>query len=138
MDNASKALIIAGGVLIGVLIISIGMYLYTLFRSSYADSMALLGSYQKARFNSELTKYGTSDGTPIPVTGDQVWNILSYVQEAKNDDYSVAVDIESEGNITVDNYRRMLFFTDTCLRVYNYTYEYGSDGVISRVTINNT
>jgi hypothetical protein len=136
MDNAAKALLIAGGILIGVLIISIGMYLYTSFRSAYSDSMNLLDSYQIARFNSVLTQYGIYDGeSAIDVTGDQVWNILSYVDEAQNDDYSIATGILSTGDITVENYRKKLFFTDTCLNSFKYTYKYGSDGVINEVSI---
>jgi len=136
MDNAAKALLIAGGILIGVLIISIAMYMYTLFKGAYSDSMTLLKSYQIARFNSVLTQYGSYDGSnPITLTGDQVWNILSYVEEAKNDDYSIAADIESTGNLTVDNYKKLLFFTDTSLITFNYTYQYGPDGVIREVNI---
>ena len=43
MENASKALMIAGGILIGVLIISLGVYLFnnsSILSSSYSDKLS--------------------------------------------------------------------------------------------------
>lgn len=67
MENASKALIIAGAILISILIISIGIYLY-----SNSGSMAILNANASSqemlimKFNKEYTMYeGNQRGTAV-------------------------------------------------------------------------
>ena len=53
MENASKALLIGGGVLIALLILSIGVYLFVEFRN-------LGTSYEKNIETSEIQKFNTN------------------------------------------------------------------------------
>lgn len=57
MENASKALIMAGGVLIGILIISLAVYLFTDFGSISAQINAQNAQKQIVEFNSKFTSY---------------------------------------------------------------------------------
>ena len=57
MENASKALIMAGGVLIGVLILSLMAYLFVDFGSTSAEIHKQNEEKQIAEFNSKFTAY---------------------------------------------------------------------------------
>ena len=72
MENASKALLIAGGVLIVVLIISLAVYLFADFGSKSASINAQNSQKQLSAFNSKFTSYqGFKDA-------DGNWQITIY------------------------------------------------------------
>ncbi len=88
MENATKALIIAGAVLISILLISVGIMVF----NSAADpiSQAQSSSEQQAvqMFNESFTSYlGTG------VTGQQARGVVSAViaSNAKNQDHQVTI-----------------------------------------------
>lgn len=58
MENASKALIIAGAILLSILIIAIGMFIYTSSQSTISDSMTQMSTQEIEAFNSQFTIYG--------------------------------------------------------------------------------
>lgn len=57
MENASKALLMAAGVLIGMLIISLGVYLFINFGTSSSQIHANIETNQLNQFNSQFTSY---------------------------------------------------------------------------------
>ena len=57
MENASKALLMAAGVLIGVLIMSLAVYLFVSFGATSADVHEKVRINQINKFNSQFTKY---------------------------------------------------------------------------------
>lgn len=64
MENASKALIIAGAILISILIIAIGMYIYTSSSSSIYGATSQMNSQEVTAFNQTWTNYeGTQKGS---------------------------------------------------------------------------
>lgn len=64
MENASKALIIAGAILISILIIAIGMYIYTSSSSSIYGATSQMNSQEITAFNQGWTNYeGTQTGS---------------------------------------------------------------------------
>ena len=72
MENASKALLMAGGVLIGILIISLAVYLFADFGSKSASINAQNSQKQLSAFNSKFTSYqGFKDA-------DGNWQITIY------------------------------------------------------------
>ncbi len=78
MENASKALIIAGAILISILIIAIGMYIYTSSRSSIDEGVGQMSTQEKEAFNSKWTQY---DGE---FSGNQVKSMInSIISNAK-------------------------------------------------------
>ena len=64
MENASKALIIAGAILLSILIIGLGMFIYQ--QASGAMGNANLDPQKIQAYNSEFTSYeGTKSGTQV-------------------------------------------------------------------------
>lgn len=57
MENASKALIIAGAILLSILIIAIGMYIYNSSQNSIYGAADQISSQEKDAFNSQWTTY---------------------------------------------------------------------------------
>lgn len=57
MENASKALIIAGGVLISVLVLSLAVYLFTVFGGSTKQINDQVTESQISQFNVQFTQY---------------------------------------------------------------------------------
>ena len=57
MENASNALLMVAAVLIGVMIISIGVYLFSVFGDSTSAIEKQIEQSQIAKFNSQFTKF---------------------------------------------------------------------------------
>ena len=94
MENASNALIIAGGVLIGVLILSLAVYLFADFGSTSAEINKKTQEQQLVQFNSKFTTY---ESTEKKWTVYDVVTVAGYARE--NNKYYT--DGESDG--LVDN-----------------------------------
>lgn len=125
MDSASKAIIIAGGMLIGVLVISISMYMLTSFRQVYESSMTEFEMQQIASFNSFFTQYGSV------IKGYDAYNIIGKINEVnanQDSDYFIHFD----NNITRE---KDFYYTENFLKDFSYSYKYDADGVIYRVYI---
>lgn len=65
MENASKALIMAAGLLIGIAIISLGVYLFATFGAMAADTNKQVEQQQMEQFNSKYTSYQGKGGLTI-------------------------------------------------------------------------
>lgn len=63
MENASKALIMVAGVLIGILILSLAVYLFTSFGSTSAEVYKKNQENQLNQFNTQFTSYIGTDIT---------------------------------------------------------------------------
>ena len=60
MENASKALIMGAEILLGVMIISIGVYLFSVLSKYSAETTAEIEGTQLQQFNAQFTRfYGT-------------------------------------------------------------------------------
>ena len=85
MENASKALIMAAGVLLGVMIISFAVYLFSTFGSYSNDVYLQMEARRMDAFNSQFTKYyGTEQReNPYDINSDKYYNgpILCTVQD---------------------------------------------------------
>lgn len=76
MENASKALIMASSVLLGVMIMSIAVYLFSTYAQYSSDTYAKIESTKTAEFNANFLKYYgktsyvkiNDDGSKIDVT----------------------------------------------------------------------
>lgn len=94
MENASKALIIAGAILLSILIIGLGMFIYRqaagVMNNTGLDELAV------EQHNSEYTQY---EGTKV--SGTQVKALVKKIEannRAHADDESLRISIES--NVT--------------------------------------
>jgi len=84
MENASKAIIIAGAVLFAILIISIGMFIYNNAQNTIDKSVASMSAYDKDQFNYMWTKYtGQQSGTIVKqMISQMVVSSKTYKEEA--------------------------------------------------------
>ena len=105
MENASKALIMAAEVLVGVIIISIGVALFTIF-SNYSRSTAMqVEQTQIAEFNNNFLKYEDKDIT--------AHDIISVANLAKQNNINYGIDDQKQYNentnyiqVMVDGYKK--------------------------------
>ncbi|MFR7873924.1 MAG: hypothetical protein ACLU33_01670 [Christensenellales bacterium] len=57
MENASKALIMAASVLIAIMVLSLGVYLFSIFGGTSQEITNVITESQISEFNSNFTKY---------------------------------------------------------------------------------
>lgn len=135
MENASKALIMAGGVLIAVAVISVALYFYTTAKGYASASEDLLSSSQIQSFNRFYTTYKNT--TPLRVV-----DALNIANRAIED--GVEVDVSSIGVISgqnVDGVAGYDYYTADSTTLLNilstYNISYNPEGKVSKVTIGN-
>lgn len=162
MENASNALLIAGGVLIGVLILSLAVYLFADFGSTSADINQRTTEQQLAQFNSKFTVYESSDFKwtiydIVTVAGYAHENIKYYTDnmtEAEansadfNNNYKITVKLkgsqifsytENIQDYMADNYNSMIHdevTKNTVLPKYNCVISYHDNGRVSTIIFN--
>lgn len=109
MENASNALIIAGGVLIGILIISLAVYLFVDFGSTSAEINKQNEEQQLVQFNTKFTSYENKEGLTIydvvTVAGYAKEN-NKYYGDDNNDEYYVnnyKVTVKLKGTVGIGN-----------------------------------
>ncbi len=97
MENASKALIIAGAILISILLITIGIILINSGKDITTTGASQMSSQNIQTFNSQFTAY---EGT---VKGSQVRSLLNAVRASNVTDEAHQVAVyceEDESNIS--------------------------------------
>lgn len=100
MENASKALLMAAGVLIGIMVLSLAVYLYANFSQIYADMNAQNESQKLAQFNTQYTVY--EHRTDLTIY--DILTIISYAKENNQnlkDENGVVYSGEEENIISV-------------------------------------
>ena len=83
MENASKALLIAGAILLCILIIAIGMFIYNSASSTITDSLTSMSTQEIDAFNNQFTGYeGAQTGSNIKaLMGRLIANADTYRDE---------------------------------------------------------
>lgn len=135
MDNVSKALIMAGGVLLAIMIIGLSMYLLGSARSIAKISNDKVEASAIESFNRYYTTFGNR------ITGIDVLNIANKVENDKNNGHDIeviidGVDVNVLNNETLKSANER---NNQALKneAYNYTIsKYDSDGYIKEITIN--
>lgn len=124
MENASKALIIAGAILLSILLISLGIMIFTQAQDVVQGSG--MTEAQISSFNSKFTKYeGSKKGTLIRSLIQEV--LATNAKSVENDDVHVTVnDDENTTPVTVNISNNRTYFVELA---------YGTDGRVSRVDI---
>lgn len=84
MENASKALIIAGAILLSILIIAIGMYIYNSSQNSIYQAADQISTQERDAFNSQWTTYeGEQPGSNVKsLIGKLISNAKTNEEEA--------------------------------------------------------
>ncbi len=65
MENASKALLMAGGVLLAIMVLSLGIFLFTSFGGTSSQIHDNIEENQATQFNSQFTSYMGKDNVTI-------------------------------------------------------------------------
>ena len=127
MENASKALIIAGAILLAILLISLGIIVFTQAQDTISSSGMSQAEVQT--FNNQFLKYeGSQKGTLVK----------SMVQEV------LAVNANGSGfNVTITKGGSdTKTITDTASIINSNTYtvklSYGTDGRVNKIDVSGT
>ena len=86
MENASKALLIAGAILLCILIIAIGMFIYNSASATINNSMTSMSTQEIDAFNAQFTSYeGAQTGSQIKaLMGRLLGNSDTYRDESSS------------------------------------------------------
>ena len=134
MENASKALIIAGAILLSILIISLGIMVYNNAKSTVGD--ANLDSETIQTYNNKFTMYAG--------TGVQAAKVNSLIEavNANNVTSDNLITITYNGTATAigtttQSTNNTFDFSVSATQTYTVTYTLGSTGMVSTITIGN-
>ncbi len=113
MENASKALIMAGSVLVGVLILSLAAYLFVTFAGYSRQQTDAIAQKHRNQFNQQFLQY---EGTePVPGTEDKfrpivvtAHDIISLANLAQQNNQEQEVDDYQPKNNSQDEYQQYI------------------------------
>ena len=108
MENASKALLMAGGVLIGILILTLAVYLFMSFGAQSEEMHNRMADHQLTEYNAQYTIYdGRSDITIydiISLANLAYENNQKYIDyNTYEDEYKVQVILVGKGDLANPN-----------------------------------
>lgn len=136
MENASKALIIAGAILLSILIIGLGMFIYQ--QASGAMSGANLDPQKANAYNQEFKQY---EGTISGSNARALYENIAAHNRVNTDDYSQQITLtigtseltggiyEPNGPATMEENKLKAGQT------YHVTFDYNKSGYITKCNI---
>lgn len=148
MENVSKALIIAGAVLIATLLISLSMYVFKTI-ITYTEQSSVQSYSVKAEAFNRYFIYSSNDidnnrANGVQIKGSEAYNIIAKVNDINNNDWSldeIELIVSCDGDSSLEN----SFLTvsmengqevrkdDKC---YTYSYTVNSaTGLVNRVVL---
>ena len=97
MENASKALLMAAGILISMLIISLAVYLFANFATVSRNTDKKIEENQLLQFNNQFTKYADTEG------GITIYDVVTIANLAKenNQNYNLTKDDAGENSFYI-------------------------------------
>ena len=144
MENASKALIIAGAILLSIAIIGVGMFVFNSVSETITGSSDL-SSEQIATYNQEFTNYnGQQRGTQVKNLCDRVSNhnrlatdpseTIAIIEGVATDPTPAPTAEDAAGTTTAEiNAIKAKILSG---RTYNVTFGYDKDsGLVSQIGI---
>lgn len=131
MENASKALIIAGAILITIVVISLGVVVFQNMSAS-ARNQADMTEQQIASFNSKLTPYfgNNISGSQVNTLLDRVMAINQTAKKNEDTTQRVSVYIGDEGSKS----SYYIKFTSADANILTGTTRKASSGTFYKVT----
>ena len=137
MDNASKALLMSGSVLIGILVISLTMYVLATIRTYSEDSSSSTANAQTEAYNRFFVYSKVEDGKFI-----KGYDALNVIRKAKDinknmddNDYT-PIDIYFGGDLRTSEEPEVLIPSGDYDSDYIYDYGLNSKGKINKIIIN--
>lgn len=132
MENASKALLIAGAIIVVLVIIAIGMLILNSSTGIFNRATSSMSDKEKTLFNQTFTMY---EGT---ISGSQVKSLLQEVISNNNNPENGAITINSDDEKPTKSteYKKEDGTVVTIKSAANYKVEckYGS-GLVNRINI---
>lgn len=126
MENATKALMIAAGVLVGMLIISLGLYLYFSLSDYVSETQEEIKLNEITSFNTQFLNYNNvelnNNGIEMPETRFKV-TIQDIITVA-----NIAYENNQKYNLSVENANENTLYVTVNAILYR------EDGTTSRVT----
>lgn len=92
MENASKALIIAGAILLSILIIGLGMFIYN--QAAGAMGGANLDPQKVAAYNTQFEQY---EGTQSGAQARALYNLIRSHNQGNIDDPTLQIELTIQG-----------------------------------------
>ena len=137
MENASKALIIAGAILLAILIIGLGMFIYQ--QASGAMSGTGLESEKANAYHSEFKQY---EGTISGSNARALYEKIASHNRVNTDDYSLQItltigDTELTGGVFEPTADATIPTTNDLKagQTYHVTFDYNKSGYITKCNI---
>lgn len=118
MDNASKALIMAGETLIGMLIVGLIVYAVTHFGEFSANMNKKITINKQMQFNSNFLKYQGR----IDITADEIITAINF---AKNSNDSNELYLKKDSNGYSDEDEKSPFWVDVTIKFSSSEPDYG-------------
>ncbi len=123
MENASKALIIAGAILISILLIGVGVLVMNAVNPVTEGLDGQSQAWAKQQFNAQFTGYLGEQSAA------QVRSLLSAIKSSNGTEGNPAITLDSTGDITSFN------ANVTTGSKYTVTVDYADTGYISTIKI---
>ena len=139
MENASKALIIAGAVLIGILIISMGVLLATTLQKTAKTYYTSMNTNEIQKFNSEITKNFIIENGNTYITAQGIITLKNILNTETYKDF-VTVNPETVRSIDNEKFLKthgtvMQGDNSEKIKKYPVKAEYSDQGMINKITI---
>ena len=127
MENASKALIIAGAILLAILLISLGIMIFNQAQDTVNNSG--MSQAEITAFNNKFLKYEGSNKK-----GSEVKSLINEVISSNSDPNNTSrkVQVEGAGNTTATENPKTSGVQTTQSYTVELTY---ANGVVSKITI---
>lgn len=130
MENATKALMIAGAVLIAIMIIGVGIMIFQSGQETVNSSIGKMDQIEIDTFNSELLAYeGTQKGSNVKQLITKVIT-LNATNTGTYDDRVIEINGKKEANDLATERTGI-----TNGKTYNVAMQYNSGGLITTITI---
>ena len=126
MENASKALIIAGAILISILLISVGIMIFNSSSGLFSSAQSSMSDQEKHMFNQKFTMY---EGNRV--SGSSVKQLMRDI-DANNVNNETPDIAYGTGSVAATDIKAAYQYTVTCTDVNP------KDGIIDTVTITKT
>lgn len=138
MENASKALLIAGAILVCILLIGVGMMVYQSAQGTISEAVSQMSSQEKDMFNQQFEQYAGSR-----VNGSNVRALLQKIRNNNNqnsDTPDKQVSVTGAVSSTKESDVQVIKGEDITKIVTAATYKVvaddtNNDGLIDKVTI---
>lgn len=101
MENASKALIMAASVILGIMIITFSVFVFGIFKDYNAKNTSQIEEKEDSKFNSEFFKYYENGKDVLKVNPHDIVSIVNFAKE-NNLKYSLNEPKENSYYVTID------------------------------------